>query len=108
MVFSYLQNIFFAWHKAGSATRSLTLNASRSLAHLVDGKLFLVSPDIFKQYHKETRGDAGEKGHRRKKTFRNSNFSCAAWTVQYLELNYQKFGKHENSPGLPVEQHRNS
>lgn len=63
------ENTFFAWLKAGIATRSLTLNAARSLAHLVDGKLFLVSPGIFKQYHKETRGDAGDKWTQTQKEF---------------------------------------
>ncbi|MEG2039561.1 MAG: DNA-binding domain-containing protein [Hafnia sp.] len=63
------ENTFFAWLKAGIATRSLTLNAARSLAHLVDGKLFLVSPGIFKQYHKETSGDAGDKWAQTQKDF---------------------------------------
>lgn len=63
------ENPFFTWLKAGIATGSLTLNAARSLAHLVDGKLFLVSPGIFKQYHKETRGDAGDKWTQTQKGF---------------------------------------
>ncbi|ECG1332677.1 hypothetical protein DS259_00835 [Salmonella enterica subsp. indica] len=55
--------------KAGIATGSLTLNAARSLAHLVDSKLFLVSPGIFKLYHQETRGDAGDKWTQTQKDF---------------------------------------
>ncbi|WP_422452149.1 MobH family relaxase [Endozoicomonas sp. ALC066] len=48
-----IANDFLAWLKAGVTDRSIIINDSKAPVHIVDGKVLLVSPHIFKRYIQE-------------------------------------------------------
>ncbi|EBZ5775256.1 relaxase [Salmonella enterica subsp. enterica serovar Redlands] len=50
---------FIDWLRQGIATRKIPFNDTKAPVHMVQGKVFLVSPGIFKLYMSMTTGDTG-------------------------------------------------
>lgn len=51
---------FITWLKTGIQTRKIIVNDTMAQVHMVEGKAFLVSPELFKSYVKNTTGSTGE------------------------------------------------
>ncbi|MBA8306164.1 relaxase [Klebsiella michiganensis] len=51
---------FIDWLRNGIQARKIMVNESRARIHMVDGKVFLVSPGVFKLYVQSTTGETGE------------------------------------------------
>ncbi|MDR5907536.1 MobH family relaxase [Franzmannia qiaohouensis] len=51
---------FLAWLRGGLKTHTILMNDSKALVHAVDGKLFIVSPRVFKRYCQEVSGEENE------------------------------------------------
>ncbi|HAT6803608.1 TPA: DNA-binding domain-containing protein [Citrobacter freundii] len=60
---------FLAWLKEGIRSRKITVNNVLARVHMVDRKVFLVSPEIFKLYVKTTTGSVGDEWKQVQKTF---------------------------------------
>ncbi|HAT6801793.1 TPA: DNA-binding domain-containing protein [Citrobacter freundii] len=51
---------FIVWLREGINARKIAVNETLARVHMVQGKVFLVSPDIFKLYVKTTTGSIGD------------------------------------------------
>jgi len=51
---------FLEWMRSGLSSHKVLMNDSKALVHTVDGKLFIVSPKVFKRYCQEVSGEEGE------------------------------------------------
>ncbi|EAN4681556.1 relaxase [Salmonella enterica] len=60
---------FITWLKTGIQTRKIIVNNTMAQVHMVEGKAFLVSPEIFKSYVKNTTGSTGEEWKMVQKAF---------------------------------------
>jgi integrating conjugative element relaxase (TIGR03760 family) len=60
---------FLIWLKEGVHSHKLAVNNALARVHMVDGKVFLVSPEIFKLYVKTTTGSVGDEWKKVQKTF---------------------------------------
>ncbi|EDX3117311.1 relaxase [Salmonella enterica subsp. enterica serovar Mississippi] len=60
---------FLAWLRQGISSHQITVNETLARVHMVEGKVFLVSPEIFKLYVKTTTGSTGEEWKLAQKTF---------------------------------------
>lgn len=48
---------FLEWMRGGLSSHKILMNDSKALVHAVDGKLFVVSPKVFKRYCQEVSGE---------------------------------------------------
>lgn len=60
---------FITWLRAGIQRRHIAVNDTLARVHRVEGRAFLVSPEIFKLYVKTTTGETGEEWKRVQKAF---------------------------------------
>ncbi|HEN3291972.1 TPA: TraI domain-containing protein [Yersinia enterocolitica] len=60
---------FLNWLKQGIMTKHLQINDVQAKIHVVNGSIFLVSPEIFKLFVKETTGSTGEEWREVQKVF---------------------------------------
>ncbi|MCX8967256.1 relaxase [Erwinia psidii] len=60
---------FLIWLKEGIRTRKVAVNDTLARVHMVEGKVFLVSPEIFRLYVKATTGSTGEEWKQVQKAF---------------------------------------
>ncbi|WP_416139230.1 MobH family relaxase [Halomonas sp. HK25] len=51
---------FLEWMRNGLSSHKILMNDSKALVHAVDGKLFIVSPKVFKRYCQEVSGEEKE------------------------------------------------
>ena len=60
---------FITWLKSGIQNHQIAVNDTMAKVHLVNGQLFLVSPEIFKLYIKMTTGSTGQEWKEVQKNF---------------------------------------
>ena len=60
---------FVPWLRQALAERRVSVNEARAPVHMVDGAVFLVSPEIFKLYIKFTTGETGSEWRAQQKAF---------------------------------------
>ncbi|EOF5433956.1 MobH family relaxase [Salmonella enterica] len=60
---------FITWLKNGIQARKIIVNDTMARVHMVEGKVFLVSPEIFKLYIKSTTGSTGDEWKLAQKAF---------------------------------------
>ncbi|HDX8940798.1 TPA: DNA-binding domain-containing protein [Klebsiella michiganensis] len=60
---------FLDWLRQGASTNHLEINDVQAKIHIADGAVFLVSPEIFKLFIKETSGSVGEEWREEQKAF---------------------------------------
>ncbi|EAS1759677.1 relaxase [Salmonella enterica] len=60
---------FISWLKKGIQAHRIMFNDTMARVHMVEGKAFLVSPEIFKLYVKSTTGSTGEEWKQVQKAF---------------------------------------
>lgn len=51
---------FLEWVRSGLSSHKILMNDSKALVHAVDGKMFIVSPKVFKRYCQEVSGEERE------------------------------------------------
>ncbi|MCL2891244.1 MobH family relaxase [Brenneria tiliae] len=60
---------FIDWLREGIRTHKIAVNDTQARVHMVEGKAFLVSPEIFKLYVRTTTGATGDEWKQVQKTF---------------------------------------
>lgn len=66
---SISDNDFIVWLREGIRTHKIMVNDTLARVHMVNGKAFLVSPEIFKLYIRATAGSTGDEWKQIQKSF---------------------------------------
>lgn len=67
---------FIIWLREGIRTHKIAVNDAQARVHMVEGKVFLVSPEIFKLYIKTTSGKTGDEWKMAQKSFQKLKMHC--------------------------------
>ncbi|EOV0286007.1 MobH family relaxase [Salmonella enterica] len=67
---------FIIWLREGIRTHKIAVNDAQARVHMVEGKVFLVSPEIFKLYIKTTSGKTGDEWKLAQKSFQKLKIHC--------------------------------
>ena len=67
---------FIIWLREGIRTHKIAVNDAQARVHVVGGKVFLVSPEIFKLYIKTTSGKTGDEWKLIQKSFQKLKIHC--------------------------------
>ncbi|EDT2963633.1 relaxase [Salmonella enterica subsp. enterica] len=79
---------FIHWLRKGLQENKIVFNDTLARVHMVEGKAFLVSPEIFKLYVKSTTGQTGDEWKHVQKSFqklklhRRGNEGVNIWTIE--------------------------
>lgn len=79
---------FIHWLRNGLQTNKIVVNDALARVHMVEGKAFLVSPEIFKLYVKSTTGKTGDEWKQVQKSFQKlklhqrGNEGVNIWTIE--------------------------
>lgn len=67
---------FLNWLREGLHCRKITINDTQAPVHMVEGRAFLVSPEIFKLYVRTTTGATGDEWKLVQKAFQRQKLHC--------------------------------
>ncbi|EOX8513940.1 conjugal transfer nickase/helicase domain-containing protein [Salmonella enterica] len=79
---------FMHWLRNGLSENKIVVNDTLARVHMVEGKAFLVSPEIFKLYIKSTTGQTGDEWKQVQKSFQKlklhqrGNEGVNIWTIE--------------------------